>query len=939
MLLPFAYALGRKHENPQKMWRRRRTLSSPEMGSSIPLLFLFLSFLSNPVESYHPHPHAAHPHHHNPQYQHQNQPSHPHPSQSSQPQLPPPIQVHAQYQSNPNLPPQYAPQQQQQHHHQYPQQQQFSQSILTGPSGPQQPPNNNYYYQIENGDKLVARQLTQPQPGGLTAAATNYLLQQIEVERTQQQQQRQIESAAEARTAQQSAQTLQLLAGLSAQQLAALQQVIPRSQQMALAHAASSQQSMSVLPPPEGVSQGSHGHGQNSFSSRMGPFDKLFNKAKSWLPDMMSAGSSQSKTVGEPKMRDLHRLPKPPTYPLYDLPGLATPPPAPIMHPMASLPSSAFDFDASIPSNHAGASSPRSTFNQQNWMSPSPTASTSRRSRPSPRPPKPSKSSFLRNPLGRSHKKSRPSAEPPNYNRRNHGPPPPGRQPPPPPHPSQSRNRNRNNQGGGGNKPPKKGGMNGGRYPPPTRSRRPPSGGPTVDPYSGPLPGGGGQGGGRPMGYDHPMASNLSPAESPSLGRPLGYEEYMARPSHSYTDDPWNFDPFANQMNEGLHTHALRYNYDPLGMNALDTEANSHLDPNKLSYPGDSFNQDMVKDSPGIGATSQIGGWDKPYKKRPYNTDPETELTPPGQNKGYGGGSTPSFSSSPSDPYQTPPSSLGGRYKSKGSESTNSFSNSNSNSFSNNENGDGGSGFLGGSLSGGRRGDYAMDTHDSDSSIPSMRERERERERDNDRERNRERSRPRYEAIQHDNAPTIDLESLQTQQEEQDEGMSGLEFTIETSMDKNSNSNSGVAMEGAESSQPGPDSHILGPMQPAPNPYLSDQYNPYGEQSSPSSSSIPGIPYGPNGFRERYGRRRTRNDHNQGGIQNNQKRKQRRRQQQQRERAVNAEQVPEGVQIFNEIIRPQLQSSQSQSSSSSTRHNPSHAALRRSLYNAIRQAA
>ena len=44
-------------------------------------------------------------------------------------------------------------------------------------------------------------------------------------------------------------------------------------------------------------------------------------------------------------------------------------------------------------------------------------------------------------------------------------------------------------------------------------------------------------------GYDHPMASNVAPVNSPPLGRPLGFDEYMKRPSHSFTDDPWNFDP------------------------------------------------------------------------------------------------------------------------------------------------------------------------------------------------------------------------------------------------------------------------------------------------------------------------------------------------------------------------------------------------------------
>jgi hypothetical protein len=60
--------------------------------------------------------------------------------------------------------------------------------------------------------------------------------------------------------------------------------------------------------------------------------------------------------------------------------------------------------------------------------------------------------------------------------------------------------------------------------------------------------------------------SNLDPqVSSPPLGRPLTYDEYMERPSHSFTDDPWNFDPFAANYNSGMNTYAMKYNYDPLG--------------------------------------------------------------------------------------------------------------------------------------------------------------------------------------------------------------------------------------------------------------------------------------------------------------------------------------------------------------------------------------
>lgn len=333
-------------------------------------------------------------------------------------------------------------------------------------------------------------------------------------------------------------------------------------------------------------------------------------------------------------------------------------------------------------------------------------------------------------------------------------------------------------------------------------------------------------------------------------------------------------------------------------MNALDTEANSHLDPNKLSYPGDSFNQDMVKDSPGIGSTAQVGGWDKPYKKRPYNGGPDMDLTPPAE-AGFGGSSP--FSSSPSDPYgPPPPSSLGsfsGRYKDSGNSGSSGGHSGNT-------------GFLGDSLSGGRRGEIpsSSDTMEGGSDMPSY---------TND------------AGNGSDDAPTIDLETLSPSQSDD---MDGLEFTIETSM-----GNKDEAPE--ESPQPGP--HILGPMQPAASPYLSDHYSPYAEQSSPVASSLPGSPYGPNGFSqqdprpERYGRRRTRN--NFPGPHPTQRLSRRRGLPPPPSYIPVDLGEPEGVKIFNEIIRPQLSHD-----STSRRHyhpSPNHAAVRKALYKAVRQAS
>jgi hypothetical protein len=74
-----------------------------------------------------------------------------------------------------------------------------------------------------------------------------------------------------------------------------------------------------------------------------------------------------------------------------------------------------------------------------------------------------------------------------------------------------------------------------------------------------------------------------------------------------------------------MNTYAMKYNYDPLGMNVVDG-SQSHLDPNKLSYPGDYFSlQDTstIMKSP---KTSQLGGWDHPPET--YRTS-TTKLLPP----------------------------------------------------------------------------------------------------------------------------------------------------------------------------------------------------------------------------------------------------------------------------------------------------------------------
>lgn len=150
------------------------------------------------------------------------------------------------------------------------------------------------------------------------------------------------------------------------------------------------------------------------------------------------------------KMMDMNRVPKPPKYPLYDMGSLsmATPPPPPVMHPMAQVPSNTY-------------------------------------------------STFVKAPReGRPH----------------------------PPHHSRGGKPRRG-------PPPKKSGKHRGRRPPPPNHisrnhRKPPPGEKhTMN-----------------QGFDHPMASNLDPlVDSPPLGRPLSYDEYMERPSHSFTNDPWKY--------------------------------------------------------------------------------------------------------------------------------------------------------------------------------------------------------------------------------------------------------------------------------------------------------------------------------------------------------------------------------------------------------------
>ena len=60
------------------------------------------------------------------------------------------------------------------------------------------------------------------------------------------------------------------------------------------------------------------------------------------------------KDIGPPiKMMDMNRIPKPPKYPLYDMGSLsmATPPPPPVMHPMAQVPSNNYATFVKSPSD------------------------------------------------------------------------------------------------------------------------------------------------------------------------------------------------------------------------------------------------------------------------------------------------------------------------------------------------------------------------------------------------------------------------------------------------------------------------------------------------------------------------------------------------------------------------------------------------------------
>ena len=193
-------------------------------------------------------------------------------------------------------------------------------------------------------------------------------------------------------------------------------------------------------------------------------------------------GGHNKRRGGEPPVRMMYmnRLPKPPKYPLYDMPdlGMATPPPPPLMHPMASMASTMFSTYVK-PGKRGGSG------NRQ-----------------------PPRGKQQRRPLPPPHIKKRPQGK----NRIAHTPP-----------------------------------RAGHRRPPPSGNHNP-----------------------HPQGYEHTMqtmsSSNVDPQiNSPPLGRPLNYDEYMERPSHSFTDDPWNFDPFAANYNSGMNTYAMKYNYDPLG--------------------------------------------------------------------------------------------------------------------------------------------------------------------------------------------------------------------------------------------------------------------------------------------------------------------------------------------------------------------------------------
>jgi hypothetical protein len=249
---------------------------------------------------------------------------------------------------------------------------------------------------------------------------------------------------------------------------------------------------------------------QHQFSSRSGnPLTSLLSKASTWFSSKMDDTDEDSaKNNLPPRMRDLHRVPKPPKYPLYDMDISATPPPAPLMHPMSSLPVQS------------------EPFQQQHTYQQETSASNHHGNKLKPPPP------------GVNRRSNRPSAG---------GPPPQRMRRPPPPS-----NKNYHNHHGNGKKSRR----------PLHKDMLPPS---HHHHHQSDLDSAGAAGT-APEYFSHPMASNLDPVKtSPALGRPLGFEEYMARPSHSYVNDPWNFDPFANQMNQGLNTHALKYNYDPLG--------------------------------------------------------------------------------------------------------------------------------------------------------------------------------------------------------------------------------------------------------------------------------------------------------------------------------------------------------------------------------------
>lgn len=190
---------------------------------------------------------------------------------------------------------------------------------------------------------------------------------------------------------------------------------------------------------------------------------------------------------------------------------MATPPPAPIMHPMASLPSDDFPLYSSAPFNPKSQQT-SSSINRPIRVKPG--------------------QNRLRNSYTNRRGPHKHNAGPPQHN-------------------SRYRPRPNSHGHGPGHKPTR------GPPPPGYNRHQSPEKHPAHAQPSIKTP---------ELYMDSPMASNLEAVKtSPALGRPLGFDEYMARPSHSYVNDPWNFDPFANSMNQGLNTHALKYNYDPLG--------------------------------------------------------------------------------------------------------------------------------------------------------------------------------------------------------------------------------------------------------------------------------------------------------------------------------------------------------------------------------------